>query len=328
MSSASILSVLLLSLLALVITAQVHLPLAPVPKSTFHFVSLGDWGSVNKDQAAVAQQIGHSVAVFNATVLLAVGDNFYEDGVANDTDPQWQTSYRDVYVNTSLDIPWYAILGNHDHHLGRGQGQIDYYLNKRDNRWYCPSYWYDQVWHLQDSDIKVHMVFIDTVILSGDDNVTWPKERAEQYEWINATLASSTADWLIVVGHYPVYSSGEHGNTDDLQQNLKPMLERYAVDMYLCGHDHTLQHLQESKNTTQYFVSGNGAKRGDITPIPQQLFGVVDPGFMLHSIRGNNEMTTVVVDYAGKTIYAYDQKRMIKPWEKKASVTVARVATE
>jgi len=104
-------------------------------------------------------------------------------------------------------------------------------VNKRDNRWYCPAYWYDQVWHLEDSDTTVHMVFIDTVILSGDDNVTYPEQRKEQYAWINATLAASTADWLIVVGHYPVYSSGEHGNTADLQKNLKPMLAAYDVDM-------------------------------------------------------------------------------------------------
>jgi len=125
--SSSFLSFVLLALLALTITAQVHLPLAPIPKHTFHFVSLGDWGSINKDQAAVARQIGESVAVFNASVLLAVGDNFYEDGVANDTDPQWQHTYREVYTAKSLDIPWYAILGNHDHHLGRGQAEIDYY---------------------------------------------------------------------------------------------------------------------------------------------------------------------------------------------------------
>ena len=307
-----LLPLLLLSLLSLLASAQVHLPLAPIPRDTFHFVSLGDWGSVNKDQAAVAKTIGESVAVFNATVLLAVGDNFYEDGVANDTDPQWQTTYEDVYTHPALQLPWYAIEGNHDHHLGRGQGQIDFYKNHRDNRWVMPAYWYDQVWHLQGSNVSVHVVFIDTVILSGDDNVTYPVQRKAQYTWINDTLAASTADWLLVVGHYPVYSSGEHGNTPDLQANLLPLLRRYDVDLYLCGHDHTLQHLQESATSTQYFVSGNGAKRGDITPIPQQKFGVVDPGFMLHAVHGLETMSTMVVDMTGKTIYEYTQKRMVK----------------
>ena len=302
----------LLPLLSLLVSAQVHLPLAPIPLNTFHFVSLGDWGSPGPDQSAVAAVLGPAVASFNATVLLAVGDNFYEDGVVNDTDPQWKTTYEDVYTHPALQLPWYAIEGNHDHHYGRGQGQIDFYTNHRDSRWVMPAYWYDQQWHLEGSNTTLHMVFIDTVILSGDDNVTYPVQRKEQYAWINATLHASTADWLIVVGHYPVYSSGEHGNTADLDEHLLPLLRLYDVDMYLCGHDHTLQHLQEAANTTQYFVSGNGAKRGSITPIPQQKFGVVDPGFMMHEVTGLDSMTTQVVDMNGKTIYTYTQKRIAK----------------
>ena len=314
------LPLLLLSLLCLLVTGQVHLPLAPVPADTFHFASLGDWGSVNSDQAAVAKTIGEAVAVFNCTVLLAIGDNFYEDGVANDTDPQWKTTYEDVYTAVSLSLPWYAIEGNHDHHYGRGQGQIDFYKNKRDARWVMPSYWYSQQWHLQDSDVTVQMVFIDTVILSGDDNVTYPVQRKEQYAWINETLAASTADWLFVVGHYPVYSSGEHGNTPDLGENLLPLLRAYDVDVYLCGHDHTLQHLAEAANATQYFVSGNGAKRGSIAPIPQQRFGVVDPGFMLHAVHGLDTMSTYVVDMTGKVVYQYTQKRIVKRHQRRAAV--------
>ena len=243
--------------------------------------------------------------------------------MANDTDSQWQTTYRDVYTHPALNLPWYAMEGNHDHHLGRGQGQIDYYMNKRDSRWVMPAFYYSQEWHLEGSNTRVQMVFIDTVFLSGDDNVTYPEQRAAQYAWINETLANSTAEWLFVIGHYPVYSSGEHGNTADLVANLLPMLKAYDVDVYLCGHDHTLQHLQDSANATQYFVSGNGAKRGDITPIPQQKFGVVDPGFMLHAVHGTEAMSTQVVDMTGKTIYHYTQRRLPKRHEKKQQTEVA-----
>jgi hypothetical protein len=46
--------------------------------SDLRFVSLGDWGAVNADQAAVARQIGIHAESFNASFLLAVGDNFYD----------------------------------------------------------------------------------------------------------------------------------------------------------------------------------------------------------------------------------------------------------
>ena len=57
------------------------------------------------------------------------------------------------------------------------------------------------------------MVFIDTVVLAG---VTHPELRYlppsgpqipnladDQWSWIESTLRQSTADWLIVSGHYP-----------------------------------------------------------------------------------------------------------------------------
>lgn len=36
------------------------------------------------------------------------------------------------------------------------------------------------------------------------------------WTWLEDTLAASTAAYLLVVGHYPVYSGGSHGNTFEL----------------------------------------------------------------------------------------------------------------
>ena len=49
------------------------------------------------------------------------------------------------------------------------------------------------------------------------------------------------ANYLLVAGHYPVYSVAEHGPTDCLVQRLLPMLYKYKVTAYLCGHDHNIQ---------------------------------------------------------------------------------------
>lgn len=300
----------LLSSLALV-SAQVALPTAPIPADNMHFLSLGDWGKVNSDQSDVAKQMGTYADKFNASFLLAIGDNFYEDGVDSSTDPQWQTTYRDVYTAQSLQIPWLAIAGNHDHNLGRGQGEIDYYNERRDSRWIFPSYWYTATFNLEQSNATAQFVFIDTIILA-DGDAKWAKLRLEQYQWIKETLANSTSDWLFVIGHYPVYSGGEHGDTKELVDNLLPMLKKENVDMYLCGHDHTLQHMQELPTGIQFFLSGNGAKRGSYKPIKQSLFGVVDPGFMTHSISGVDTMTTNMIDLKGQMVYTYTQKRIPK----------------
>lgn len=42
---------------------------------------------------------------------------------------------------------------------------------------------------------------------------------------LEKNLNQSTAKWKIVLGHHPVYSYGEHGNTAELIEGLKPILE-------------------------------------------------------------------------------------------------------
>ena len=44
--------------------------------------------------------------------------------------------------------------------------------------------------------------------------------------------------WLLVAGHYPIYSVGEHGDTSELKSYLQPLLQKYNVHAYFCGHDH------------------------------------------------------------------------------------------
>jgi 3',5'-cyclic AMP phosphodiesterase CpdA len=37
-------------------------------------------------------------------------------------------------------------------------------------------------------------------------------------------------------------------------RQVAPLLEKYKVDAYLCGHDHTQQHIENAG--VQYYVSG------------------------------------------------------------------------
>ena len=67
-------------------------------------------------------------------------------------------------------------------------------------------------------------------------------EHAEtQWAWLEETLRSSTAHYLIVGGHFPVWSIAEHGPTKCLVERLRPLLEKYNVTSYISGHDHNLQ---------------------------------------------------------------------------------------
>lgn len=51
-----------------------------------------------------------------------------------------------------------------------------------------------------------------------------------------------SSDYLIVTGHYPIYSAGSTGPVIDcLKSRLDPLLQQYGVSAYISGHEHSAQ---------------------------------------------------------------------------------------
>eukprot|EP00042_Codosiga_hollandica_P026047 m.120294 g.120294 ORF g.120294 m.120294 type:complete len:217 (+) comp52077_c0_seq3:1281-1931(+) len=119
---------------------------------------------------------------------------------------------------------------------------------------------------LKARTVTVEFLFIDTVILAGlpshEDTfgelkgVDEPSANQE-WTWIENTLANSTADYLWVAGHYPIWSVCEHGPTAVLVDQLKPMMIKYKATGYLSGHDHCLEYIDDGSGLV-YVLSGAG----------------------------------------------------------------------
>jgi tartrate-resistant acid phosphatase type 5 len=99
-----------------------------------------------------------------------------------------------------------------------------------------------------------------------------------QLDWLDRALSSSKAHWRIVVGHHPVFSGGRHGSTPSLVTELKPLLDRHKVQVYLNGHDHDLQHIVT--DGVHYVTSGAGAKTRPTSPIQGTMFAAAELGFL------------------------------------------------
>ena len=120
---------------------------------------------------------------------------------------------------------------------------------------------------------------------------------AGQWSWINATLQASTADYLIVAGHYPVWSIAEHGPTACLVELLIPMLEGNKVTAYFSGHDHTFEYIDD--NTGVGYVDTGGTHTCDPSTahrlvIPKdslKFHGCGNGGFTHININENSNMT-------------------------------------
>ena len=114
--------------------------------------------------------------------------------------------------------------------------------------------------------------FIDTTpIMTQYEDAPWAGNRGGvlQQSWEDAVrelesrLARSTAEWKLVVGHHPIRSN--HRSDDkfaDMVDAVEPLLERYGVQAYFCGHDHNLQHIHADERGYHQVTSGAGSAIG------------------------------------------------------------------
>lgn len=63
--------------------------------------------------------------------------------------------------------------------------------------------------------------------------------RTAQTQWLDSVLANNTKKWIIITMHYPIYSTKKGRDNKELRENLKPLIDKYNVDLILQGHDHT-----------------------------------------------------------------------------------------
>jgi hypothetical protein len=202
-----------------------------------------------------------------------LGDNIYPSGATLGADgfddaSRFKDILTDPYANIVAqpeDYLTYAVLGNHDWFNGREAGfaQIDF-LEKAE-KFYMDGPFYSVKPPAGNGEIELFVIDTDMVLakvpvyeahLNADGSertsdvvkppefIVEPLSDAEQniVPWLEHALKESTAQWKLVVGHHPLWSSkGEkHQETRALRSLILPMLCRYA-DVYIAGHAHTLE---------------------------------------------------------------------------------------
>merc|ERR1740123_2777543 len=81
----------------------------------FSWVAIGDWGLPGKQERSVVDRMAMQAGNVSAQLVLLLGDNFYPHGVSAWNDDQFVSTYEAVFTSPSLQIPHFAVLGNHDY---------------------------------------------------------------------------------------------------------------------------------------------------------------------------------------------------------------------
>jgi acid phosphatase len=225
------------------------IPALPAGKASATFFALGDAGTGGPGQRAVAAAMARKAERDGCDFVLLLGDNFYPDGVDSEDDPRFEIDFEQVYAKPALDVPFFAVLGNHDHHPESVVAQLA--RTKRGTRWCMPGRRYAFERELDDGTLLDFFAVDTTPIHRGEEN--WEDEVV----WLRGALRESKGRWKIVFGHHPVRSAAARGSLDPVQKELEPVLVEGGADLYLCGHHHCLQMLKPRKGLA-CVVSGAG----------------------------------------------------------------------
>jgi len=242
----------------------------------------------------------------NCDFAVMLGDNIYPDGVEGIDAEDDMERFRDVFATPFAPLlehdPEFRIfptLGNHDWR-GKRKGataQLEYLKT-------TPPFDMKGLFYSvkpEGTNGLVEVFVIDTEMLlstqtvyehnlnddgSEDRNTeeiddvgkhVGPLSDTEknQLGWLKEALAASTAQWKIVTGHHPLWSSGstKFEQAHALRRVLLPVLCG-AADAYFAGHEHTLEVHADTCETT--------VPEGEAKPLLQVVSGAFSKSRPLH----------------------------------------------
>ena len=219
-------------------TSQSSAVALPNREGSLKFGVLGDFGTGDREQYQLGEQMAALQQRFRYQLVVTVGDNIYGSERPQDFVTKFERPYK---LLLDAGVKFYASLGNHDSPEQRFYDKF----NMNGRRYYS--------FKAPQQDVRFFAL---------ESSYMTP----EQLKWLERELEESREDWKIPYFHHPLYSSGgRHGSDVDLRETLEPLFIRYGVSVVLAGHDHFYERVKP-QNGLVHFVVGSGGKlrRGNL----------------------------------------------------------------
>ncbi|MCF0069180.1 metallophosphoesterase [Dyadobacter sp. CY261] len=214
----------------------------------YRFGIFGDCGTSSIIQHQVRDKVTEYLGSNYMNAWLLMGDNAYSFGRDAEYQSNFFAHYKDGFLKKN---PMFPSPGNHDYDNDNPARQNDhkvpYYdvftMPTQGEAGGEPSgtesfYSFDYG--------NVHFLSIDSY--GREDNTTRLYDTlGRQVQWIKKDLAANqNKDWVVAYWHHPPYSKGSRESDGDpemtgIRQNFIRILERYGVDLILCGHSHVYE---------------------------------------------------------------------------------------
>jgi hypothetical protein len=223
------------------------LPITGDDRHTYRIAAFGDCGNNSVNQRNVRDQLIKHLGSNELNAWILLGDDAYSYG----KDVEYQTNFFNVYKDDLLKkYPLFPSPGNHDYHdepaesaAVQQNGTVAYYQNfsvpDQGEAGGVPSH--TKAYYAYDLG-NIHFISLDSH--GEEDGKRLSDTMGRQAQWLKKDLAANkNKTWVVVYWHHPPYTMGSHNSDDqtelvNVRKNLLPLLERYGVDLVLCGHSH------------------------------------------------------------------------------------------
>ena len=203
---------------------------APARAARFTFAVVGDFGSGNKNETAVASMIES----WHPDFVLTVGDNAYPLGSPELLD-------RDIfgpYAAVMRESAWFPALGNHDVKANGGQPELEAFHSLGNERWYRFT-WGNTAVVVLDSDVSVD-------------------PGSPQLRFARSSLALDSC-FRFAAWHHPPWEPPGGSISPGLRRNIVPLVEKDGVQVVFDGHLHAYARSRPHHGVLYVAVGTGGA---------------------------------------------------------------------
>ncbi len=238
--------------------------------------AFGDCGrNDNMYQSGTLSSYRNYTASNPGEALLLLGDNAYNLG----TDAEYQTQFFDVYSSNILkNHILFPAPGNHDYAQSasrQADHNVPYYsMFTLPAAGECGGVASGTEAYFSWNWGNIHFLSLDSYGKENSGTTRLYDTTGAQVTWIKNDLAANTRPWVIAYWHHPPFTKGGDNsdtNTElvNIRVNFIRILERYGVDLVVCGHSHNYERsyllknyygTEATFNLSTHAVSGSSAK--------------------------------------------------------------------
>lgn len=278
-----------------------------------HFGVMGDSGSGDQAQFDVAASMERWRKQNPWSLVLALGDNVYENGETEYFDSKWVDVYRPM-LDDGVRI--HSTLGNHDVRNADGREQVGEeafgFLDNRDQYEISAGPTLDDGSQLARFICLNSNRWIEAAEAGGAEIGRLQDELREQLRRIDDYR------WNIVFFHHPIHCEIKkifgiprgHGSSDALQETLEPMLVEHGVDLVLTGHDHFYQKIKPIGGVHHVVSGAAGKLRSGADKKDDKVVKSIEELHFLDVSLSAQKLTYQAIDTAGRRI---DSREIRKP---------------